>query len=198
MGRVTRSQLTDLPSALGLPVALLIALILAGLAFGLPVLDRSVPAERAVPSGEPYEVGAGVTVVPPPGATLDLTGTRPGKERGTALFRFGPVQYAISVQPFDGDLTAAAVRLRQRITGTSGHQVTGTQLAAATAGGLAGLQGGYTAGDRDGRYTVFVAHGFTIEIIVSGADQDLGRTLPAIDASTRTLRFDTRRPEGHR
>ncbi|MEV6305846.1 hypothetical protein AB0M02_40970 [Actinoplanes sp. NPDC051861] len=190
MGRVTRSQLTDLPSALGLPVALLIALILAGLAFGLPVLDQSVPAERAVPSGEPYEVGAGVTIVPPHGATLDLTGTRPGRERGTALFRLGPVQYAIAVQPFKGDLTAAAVRLRQRITGTSGYQVNGTQLAASTAGGLAGLQGGYSAGDRDGRYTVFVAHGFTIEVTVSGDDQELGNTLPAIDASIRTLRFE--------
>lgn len=194
MGRVTRSQLTDLPGKLGLPVALLIALVLAGLAFGLPMLDRAVPAERVVPAGEPYEVGAGVTVVPPPRARLDLTGTRPGTQRGTALFRLGPVvQYAIAVQPFDGDLTAAAVRLRQRITGATGHQVTGTQLAVSTAGGLHGLQGGYEAGDRDGRYAVFVAHGFTIEVTVSGSDHELGRALPAIDASTRTLRFEGRR-----
>jgi hypothetical protein len=193
MGRVTRSRLTDLPSRLGLAVALLVALILAGLAFGLPALDRSVPAERAVPSGEPYEVGAGVTIVPPPGATLDLTGTRPGRERGSALFRLGPVQYAIVVQPFDGDLTAAAVRLRQRISGTGGYQVTGMQLAASTAGGLSGLQGGYQAGGRGGRYTVFVAYGFTIEVTVTGADGDLGRALPSIDASTRTLRFEGRR-----
>ncbi|MEU4424250.1 hypothetical protein AB0F81_26795 [Actinoplanes sp. NPDC024001] len=190
MGRVTRSQVTDLPGTVGLPLALVIVLILAGLAFGLPRLDRAVPAERAVAAGRPYEVGAGVTIVPPEGATLDLTGTRPGDERGSALFRLGPVQYAIVVQPFDGDLTAAALRLRQRITGTSGYQVTGTQLAVSTAGGLAGIQGGYTAGDRGGRYAVFVAHGFTIEVTVTGADLDLGRTLPAIDTSTRSLRFE--------
>ncbi|MBG0560432.1 hypothetical protein [Actinoplanes aureus] len=193
MGRVTRSQGTDLPGTIGLPLALVLVLILAGLAFGLPRLDRAVPAERPVAAGEPYEVGAGVTIVPPPRATLDLTGTRPGQEQGSALFRLGPVQYAIAVQPFDGDLTAAAVRLRQRITGRSGYQVTGTQLAVSTASGLAGIQGGYTAGDRGGRYAVFVAHGFTIEVTVTGADLDLGRTLPAIDASIRTLRFEGRR-----
>ncbi|MEU4692187.1 hypothetical protein [Actinoplanes sp. NPDC023714] len=193
MGRVTRSQQTDLPSTLGLPLALVLVLVLAGLAFGLPMLDRSVPAERAVPAGEPYEVGAGVTLVPPPGATLDVTGTRPGEDRGTALFRIGPVRYAVAVQPFDGDLTAAANSLRQRITGTNGYQVTGTQLAVSTAGGLAGVQGGYTAGNRGGRYAVFVAHGLTIEVTVSGGDAELDHTLPAIDASTRTLRYEGRR-----
>jgi hypothetical protein len=192
MGRVTRRHLTDLPGTLGLPVALAVALILAVLAFGLPALDRAVPAERTVASGRPYLVGAGVTVVPPAGATLDVTGTRPGTDRGTALFRIDRVRYAIEVKPFDGDLTAAAVRLRQRITGTSGHQITGTQLAVSTAGGLAGVQGGYTAGDRDGRYAVFVANGLTIEVMVSGNDADLGRVLPVIDASTRTLRYENR------
>jgi hypothetical protein len=192
MGRVTRRHLTDFPGTLGLPVALAVALILAVLAFGLPALDRAVPAERTVASGRPYLVGAGVTVVPPAGATLDVTGTRPGTDRGTALFRIDRVRYAIEVKPFDGDLTAAAVRLRQRITGTSGHQITGTQLAVSTAGGLAGVQGGYTAGDRDGRYAVFVANGLTIEVMISGDDTDLGRVLPVIDASTRTLRYENR------
>ncbi|BEL10478.1 hypothetical protein Q0Z83_086690 [Actinoplanes sichuanensis] len=190
MGRVTRRHLTDLPGTLGLPVALAVASILAVLAFGLPVLDRAVPAERAVASG-PYRVGAGVTVVPPPGAVLDVTGTRPGSDRGTVLFRLGPVRYAIDVEPFDGDLTAAAVRLRQRITGINGHRITGTQLAVSTAGGFAGVQGGYTTGERDGRYAVFVADGLTIEVMVSGDDNDLGPALPAIDASTRTLRYET-------
>ncbi|BCJ43770.1 hypothetical protein GCM10010168_39210 [Actinoplanes ianthinogenes] len=190
MGTVTRRHLTDVPSAPGLLSALVLVALLAALALGLPALDRAVSAQRAVPAGQPYRVGAGVTVVPPPGATLDVTGTRPGDDRGTALFRLGRVRYAIAVQPFSGDLTAAAVRLRQRITGTSGYQVTGTQLAVSTAGGLAGLQGGYTAGDRGGRYAVFVAHGLSVEVTVSGADLDLDHTLPAIDASTRTLRYE--------
>jgi len=121
------------------------------------------------------------------GAVLDVTGTRPGDEDGSVLFRLGPVRYAIVVQPFDGTLQAAARRLRQRITGTSGYQVTGAELAVATRSGVAGLQGGYTGPGRGGRYAVFVDGGHIIEVTVSGADLDLGRTLPAIEASTRTL-----------
>ncbi len=178
MGMVTRRQLTNLLGALSLVLAL------AGLAFGLPALERALPADR------PYAVGGGVTVVPPPGSRIDVTETRPAADGGTVLFRLGPVRYLITVRRFNGDLPTAADRLRQRITGTMGYQVTGTELTVATASGLLGLQGGYTAPGRGGRYAVFVADGRTIEVTVSGADLDLGRTLPAIDASTRTLRYD--------
>ncbi|GAB1643711.1 hypothetical protein [Krasilnikovia sp. MM14-A1259] len=179
----TRQQLTNLLGVLA------IAVTLAGLAFGLPALDRSLPAERFVADDRPYAIGAGVSIVPPPGATVDVTGTRPRDDRGTALFRLGPVRYAISVQPFDGTLAAAATRLRERITGTPGYQVTGTQLAIATASGLAGLEGGYSAPGRGGRYAVFVADGRTIEVTVSGSELDLGLRLPMIDTSTRTLSY---------
>ena len=176
MGWVTRRQLTSLFGALSLVLAL------AGLALGLPALNSALPADRPVASDRPYAVGGGVTVVPPPGSRIDVTETRPAEHSGTVLFRLGPVRYLITVRRFEGDLNAAADRLRQRITGT--------ELAVATGSGLAGLQGGYTAPGRGGRYLVFVAAGRTIEVTVSGADLDLGRTLPAIDASTRTLRYD--------
>ncbi|XVV12919.1 hypothetical protein ACQP2X_00740 [Actinoplanes sp. CA-131856] len=184
MGRITRRELMNLVGAVG------VVATLAGLAYGLPALDRSLPAQRAVSSDEPYQVGAGVSVVPPAGATIDVTETRPGENEGTALFRLGPVRYAIAVRPFRGDLHAAASRLRKRITNTAGYQVTGAQLAVSTAGGLAGVQGGYTAPGRGGRYAVFVGDGLTIEVTISGNDLDLGRTLPQIEASTRTLRHD--------
>ncbi|MEV6842170.1 hypothetical protein [Actinoplanes sp. NPDC051411] len=184
MARITRRQLTNLLGALGVVV------MLAGLAFGLPALDRSLPSQRAVPSDQPYPIGAGVTVIPPAGSTVDLTGTRPGTQEGKALFRLGPVQYEIDVRPFEGNLTSAAERFRKRITGTPGYQVTGAQLGVTTADGLAGVQGSYTAPGRGGRYAVYVTGGLTIEITVSGADLDLGRSLPSIEDSAKTLRRD--------
>ena len=184
MGWVTRRQLTNLLGALSLVLAL------AGLAFGLPALDHALPADRPVPADRPYAIGGGVTVIPPAGSRVDVTETRPTDDAGRALVRLGPVRYLITVRRFDGDLSAAVQGLRRRITGTPGYQVTGTELTVATGSGLAGLQGGYTAPGRGGRYAVFVADGRTIEVTVSGADLDLGRTLPAIDASTRTLRYD--------
>jgi hypothetical protein len=188
MARVTRRELMNLLGALG------VVAILAGLALGLPAIDRALPAERPVRADEPYPVGAGVTVIPPVGSTLDVTGTRPGDSSGTALFHLGAVQYKIAVRPYDGDLGSAGQRLRKRITDTPGYQVTGPQLQVDTAGGLIGLQGGYTAPGRGGRYAVFVSDGLTIEVTISGADLDLGRTLPQIEASTRTLRTDGRAP----
>src|SRR5262245_26450811 len=71
---------------------------------GLPALDRAVPAARPVPVDRAYPVGAGVSVVPPAGAELDVTGTRPGADRGTVLFLLGGVRYAITVLPFTGGL----------------------------------------------------------------------------------------------
>ncbi|GAA2652578.1 hypothetical protein [Paractinoplanes durhamensis] len=184
MARITRRELMNILGAFGLVA------VLAGLALGLPAVDRAFSAERPLQAGVPVDIGAGVTVVPPAGATLDVTGTRPGGSMGSAFFRLGAVQYKISVRPFDGDLETAAARLRQRITGNQGYQVTSAQLAVDTVDGLAGLQGGYTAPGRGGRYAVFVGDGRTIEILISGNDLDLGATLPQIEASTRTLRID--------
>ncbi|WP_433299785.1 hypothetical protein ACQP2F_00890 [Actinoplanes sp. CA-030573] len=184
MARITRRELMNLLGAFG------VVATLCGLAFGLPAIDRALPAERPVSAEQRYAVGAGVTVVPPVGATLDVTGTRPGDSSGTVLFRLGAVQYKIAVRPFDGDVQTAAAGLRQRITGNPGYQVTGAQLQVDTAGGLSGIQGGYTAPGRGGRYAVFVTDGLTIEVTISGVDLDLGRTLPQIEASTRTLRYD--------
>ncbi len=168
---------------------------LGGLAFGLPALNQALPAERSVDTGRPYAIGGGVDVIPPAGARIDVTETRPAQDTGTVLFRLGAVRYLIAVRRFDGSLQAAVTGLRQRITGTSGYQVTGTELSVEAAGGLVGLQGAYSGPGRGGRYAVFVADGHTIEVTVSGADLDLGRVLPQIDASTRTLRYTPEPPE---
>jgi hypothetical protein len=181
MGRVARRQLANVLGALGL------VLVLAGLAVGLPAIDQALPADRPVRHDQPYLIGGGIRVTPPRGAVLDVTGTRPGADTGTVLFRLGPIRYSISVRPFDGTLAAAATSLRRRITDTSGYQVTGTQLAVATVGGLTGVQGGYSGPGQGGRYAVFVTDGRTIEVTVSGADLDVGSELAAIDASMRTL-----------
>jgi hypothetical protein len=182
--RVLRGRL--LPNLLG-SVAVLLGL--GVLAYGLPAVDRALPAERPVDSARPYPVGAGVTVVPPPGALVDVTGTRPGVERGSVLFVLGAVRYAIAVAPFEGDLDDAAARLRNRITETRGYQVAGTEFGVATATGLPGLQGGYTGPGRGGRYAVFLVGGLSVEVTVSGTDAELRQVLLAVETSTRSITY---------
>jgi hypothetical protein len=179
--KVARSRLLrNVAGTVGLLVAV------GALALGLPAADRALPASRPVPA-EPYLVGAGVTVVPPPGAVLDVTATRPGADRGTALFLVGGVRYVVVVAPFSGDVEAAAARLRAKITGVRGYQVAGTESVAATASGLAGRQGGYAAPGRLGRYAVFLAPDLSIEVTVAGTDQELRAARAATDMSTRSI-----------
>ncbi|MEV0732854.1 hypothetical protein [Polymorphospora sp. NPDC050346] len=179
--KVARRLLRNLAGSLGILGALGIVTV------GLPAIDRAIPAIRPVAAGVPYPVGAGVTVVPPPGAMVDVTQTRPSGERGTVLFLIGPVRYAIVVTPFDGDLAAAAARLERKITEVRGYQITGTQLGVSTAAGLHGIQGGYMAPGRGGRYAVFLTGGLSIEVTVAGSHPEFGGLAAAVEASTRSI-----------
>src|SRR5688500_6327041 len=97
----------------------LAVLMAAGaIAVGLPALDRALPAARPVPADRPYLVGGGVSLVPPRGALIDVTKTRPGRDRGAVLFLVGAVRFVVVAAPFPASLDAAAARLRQKITAT--------------------------------------------------------------------------------
>jgi hypothetical protein len=163
--------------------------VVAAFGFGLPALDRAVPAARPVPVDRPYPVGAGVTVVPPAGAELDVTRTRPAADRGTVLFLLGAVRYAITVLPFTGGLAGAVADLQRQITAVGGYQVYGPVVPVRTAAGVPGLRGGYTSPGRAGRYEVFLAGGTAAQVTIAGADPDLSAQLDALQASVASLVF---------
>jgi len=184
--------------------------VAGALAFGLPAVDRAVPAGQPLPAGQRYAVGGGVSLTPPPGALLDVTKTRPRADRGSALFLLGPVRYAVVVEPFTGTLAEAEERLRRKITSARGYQATGRERTVTTAAGLVGVQGGYTAPGRVGRYSVFLAPvspaaggggrgtrpspaprggpgRLVIEVTISGTESDLRGVLARLEESTRSL-----------
>jgi hypothetical protein len=162
-----------------------ILLILVAIGVGLPLVDRALPAARAVPPHLPYEVGGGVSVVPPAGAVLDVTRTRPTARQGTALFLLGQVRYVIVVAPFHGDLDGAVDRLRRKVVNADGQLEAG--MPALTGTGLAGRGGVYTTPDRAGRYAVFLTSGVSIEVTVSGTQAELAEAEPVIEASIATI-----------
>jgi hypothetical protein len=163
--------------------SLAILATIGGIAYGLPAVDRALPSDRPVAAGEPYTVGAGVTVVPPPHSMIDVTKTRPGADRGTALFLLDSVRYVIVVVPFTGTLDEAAARLRRKITGSAGYQVAGNERPVTTAQGLVGRHGAYAAPGRAGRYAVFVVDGLAVEVTVSGS----GARFDSAIASVRSI-----------
>jgi hypothetical protein len=161
--------------------------VLAGLALGLPALNRAIASARPVPAGTPYYVGAGVRLLPPPGAQVDVTKTTPGPTRGTALFLLGGVRYTVQAAPFDGGLEQAVAALRGKVTGVYGYQVTGAERPVHTDGGVAGRQGGYSSSGREGRYVVFLAAGTVVEVTFVGGDLELHDSLAALEASVRSI-----------
>ena len=146
--------------------------IVALAAFGLPLIDRWTPDDRPVAAGEPYPVGGGVTVVPPLGAVLVPSRTRPGAQRGTALFQLGGIRLAVVVTPYRGDLAAATERLRRKISRT-GSAVTGTEEPVRTGHDVDGRRGGYVSAGRVGAYAALVADGHAVELTASGSEARL-------------------------
>ncbi|WP_344167636.1 hypothetical protein [Pilimelia columellifera] len=181
------------PRLLNLIGSLCVGGVAAAMALGLPALDRALPAERRPPADRPYLVGAGVRLLPPEGALLDLTATRPGPRAGAVRFQLGAVRIVVVAGPFSGDLAAAERRLRRKITARRGVQVTGPQAPTSTDAGVPGLSGGYASPGRIGRFQVFLHRGIAVEITVSGAESDLGAVIDRVDASARSLAFRTGR-----
>jgi hypothetical protein len=157
--------------------------------FGLPALNRAMPVDRAVVGDERYEVSQAVTVLPPAGARIDVSKTRPSADRGTVLFLVGPVRYVIVVTEYSGEIREAAAKLRSKIQATRGYQITAGEDAIATSSGLTGLAGGYTAPGRCGRYAVFLIDDVSIEVSVSGAELELQHALSAIERSIASITY---------
>jgi hypothetical protein len=169
--------------------SLAVLAVLAVLAFGLPAVNDAVAAARPVPPGVAYYIGAGVSVVPPAGAQVDVTKTAPGPTEGNALFLLGGVRYAVRAVAFTGTLDQATAQLRARITATRGYQVTGAELPVRTSAGVPGRQGGYTSPGGQGRYAAFLAAGTAVQVTFAGGDLELHDSLAALEASVSSITF---------
>jgi hypothetical protein len=163
--------------------------VVAAVAFGLPFLDRRVPDTRPVAAGVPYPVGGGVSVAPPPGARIDVTRTRPGPDRGTALFIVRGVRAVVVVTPYRGDLQSASDRLRHKIVRVADAQLSGADGPIRTGSNVVGRHGHYRGQGRAGTYAVFVANGRSAEVTVSGSEGDLAQLGEEFHAIVSSLTF---------
>jgi hypothetical protein len=158
----------------------------------LPLVDRGLPATRPVAAGSRYLVGGGVSVIPPPGAEVDLSRTRPGPQRGAALFRVGGIRVAVVVGPFRGSLPDAAQRLRNKIINNGGSHLTGPVRVAMTAQSVPGASGDYWSPGRFGEYVVFVEHDHAVELTASGPQDQRNSLSAALEVSLSSLDFGDR------
>ena len=166
----------------------------AVIAFGLPLLDRALPSARALAAGRPYQVGAEVSCGPAGRCHVDVTGTRPGADRGTALFLVGGVRVVVVVSPYRGNLDAAATRLAAKITHSIGFQVAGDgKPIRVGAGRHRACSGGYSSPGRLGAYAVFVADDRSVEVTASGPEDELRSLAAALATSVDSVQFGAAR-----
>jgi len=156
---------------------------------GLPAVDRAVPSLLALTPGAPYRVADRVTVVPPPGARVDLRETRPGRDTGRALFLVGGVRYAVVVTTDRIDVAAAATRLVTRLRDNTGARpVGGDDTLPAGLTPETTRVGRFRTGAADGWYAVRLLGSRTVvDVTATGAPGDLAGRLPAIRASTASI-----------
>ncbi|MGC9667157.1 hypothetical protein ACNTMW_11450 [Planosporangium sp. 12N6] len=163
--------------------SLVILAVIGAITVGLPALDRALPRERPIADGMTYRVTDTVTVVPPPGARLDVSQTRPGRDSGHAVFLVGRVRFVILVSPDRLTASAAADRLRARLRDGLGAQPTGVETPT-----QAGTRTGrFRAGDDHGWYQVRVFGATVVDATASGPPDDLAGRLPAIEAAAATI-----------
>jgi hypothetical protein len=162
--------------------------VVAGIALGLPALDRMLPNQRAVAPGVAYPITDAITIVPPYGARLDVRQTRPGADSGYAVFVMGRVRFAVLVSRGRLSLTQAASRLRTRLRDGLGARPTGEERPLVGVAVGASVAGQFRAGTDAGWYAVcLVGTGIVVDATANGPPDDVTERLPAIEASAASI-----------
>jgi hypothetical protein len=163
-----------------------VAAAVAALSFGLPVVDDVIP-DSTVADNKPLAFAAGVTVVPPPNATLDAAQTSP--EQGVATLGVDGVRYQLRAESFAGTLQQLADRTREQIRGAAGVQGVSADQPTSTVAGVAGIQAAFVAEQRTGWYTVFLDEGTAVTAVIDGNDASLTSNRGALENSVRSVAF---------
>ncbi|HWN35947.1 MAG TPA: hypothetical protein VNP03_24560 [Pseudonocardia sp.] len=154
--------------------------------FGPYALNRALPTQRLVPTDQPMALGAlPVTVVPPPGARLDATHTRPDQD--TVQFVVGGVEYWLRASEYPGSLPTLADRARRSREAENGFVSMEPDRDATTRQGTPGRQAGFVLATATGHSAVFVADGIAVWVDVRGTPREMAQHTADIEASVATL-----------
>jgi hypothetical protein len=169
----------------GWPGTVIVALIAALIAVGLPLLNDLVSSDRALEAGETVEVGPHVSFMAADGWSLDDERTSPRADR--VDLSQGALSYVVEAATATRQLPLEFERFAEEIRDSSGAQLFNGPESVTTDQGLVGIVGSYSATTSEGRFGVFQAGPVLVRVLAHGPPDAMAAGIDDVVAMTRSL-----------
>ena len=171
----------------GWPATIIVALIAALIAVGLPLLNDVVSADRRLEAGAIVDVGPGVSFRAADGWSLDAERTSTRADR--VVLAKGALSYAVEAATATRPLPLEFERFADEIRASSGAQLFNGPGSVTTEDGLVGIVGSYSAPTSEGGFGVFQAGPTLVRVLAEGPPDAMAAGVDDVIAMTRSLRI---------
>ena len=148
-----------------------------------PHVDASIKHDNEAAPGEVFDVGSGVTIVPPTRWQVD---TQTGLTVGTLVVHNAGVSITVTVGPFDGELPDLLDQANETLDIDG---ITSAQSSITTTAGSTGLIEAFTGISEEGRLAVFSEDKLGVVIEAVGPAPQVTRFVDEIDEMIISLKF---------
>jgi hypothetical protein len=156
--------------------AVIVAVLAAVMALGIPAINTAVPGGVKVRAGEQVGLAMGIRFVPATGWVL-TDGVRVGNEPrsggypATAKLTDGPVAFSVQTLQWDGSPTQLLERIKRTtdaLNGGHGLHITGAAHSVQTAHGDRGVSARFRGTSSDGAVVAFVIGDVGVSVVITG------------------------------
>ncbi|NOX30095.1 MAG: hypothetical protein GXP35_08625 [Actinobacteria bacterium] len=152
-------------------------------AVAVPYIDSSISYETEVAAGQTFDVGSGVTIVPPTRWEVD---PQTALTQGLLVVHNSGLTVTVTVGTFDGDLS----ELMESANDSLGiDRITSPQSSITTTQGSTGLIESFDSANSHGVFAVFAEDGVGVEIESLGPEPMATRFADEINAMILSLQF---------
>ena len=149
----------------------------------VPHIDASMRHDDEAAPGEVFDVGSGVTIVPPTRWQVD---TQTALTEGSLVVHNGGVSVTVRVGTFDGDLPDLLDSANESL---DIQEITSAQSTITTTAGSTGLIETFTGVSEQGIVAVFAEDGVGVEIEAVGPAPQVTRFAEEINEMILSLKF---------
>jgi hypothetical protein len=149
----------------------------------MPFIDSSIRYDDEVAAGQAFDVGSGVTIVPPTRWEVDA---QTALTEGSLVVHNGGLTVSVTVGTFDGELSDLMASANDAL---DIDRITRPQSSITTTQGSTGLIESFDAANSHGTLSVFAKDGVGVEIESLGPEPLATRYADEINAMIISLQF---------